>query len=89
MTGLVLGDRGDPVAGAEVSLGWSHSAGGLQSTSQHTTRTDAKGAFRFIRLGPGEHRLDVRAAGYRALQEHHDLGRHAAEVEVRLEPDER
>lgn len=86
MTGLVLDDRGDPVAGAQVSLSWSHSGGGMQSTSQRSTRTDPGGAFRFTRLGPGEHRLDVRAGGFRAFQERYELGRYAAEVEVRLEP---
>jgi hypothetical protein len=87
MTGKVLDDRGDPVAGAEVSLSWSHASGGLQSTSQRTTRTDPSGLFRFTQLGPGEHLLEVRAAGYRNVQEYRDAGRYAAEVELRLEPD--
>jgi hypothetical protein len=43
--------------------------------------------FRFSQLGPGEHLLEVRAAGYRTLQEYHDADRYAAEVELRLEPD--
>lgn len=86
MTGQVFDDRGDPVAGAQVSLSWSHENGDVRSTSSRTTRTDPGGFFRFTQLGPGEHRLDVRAQGYRAVQGRHDVGRHAAEVEVRLEP---
>ena len=57
--------------------------------SSRVTQTDPSGFFRFTQLGPGEHLLDVRASGYHALEEHHDVGRDSAEVEVRLEPDER
>jgi hypothetical protein len=87
LNGEVLDDRGDPVAGAQVSLSWSHASGGLQSKSQRTTRTNPSGSFRFSQLGPDEHRLEVRAPGYRTVQERHPVGRNAAEVEVRLEPD--
>jgi 5-hydroxyisourate hydrolase-like protein (transthyretin family) len=87
MAGVVLDDRGDPVAGAQVSLSWSQASGGLQSTSQRATGTDPTGSFRFSQLGPDEHRLEVRAPGYRTVQERHAVGRNAAEVEVRLEPD--
>jgi hypothetical protein len=64
MTGEVLDDRGDPVGGAEVSLSWSDTNGEIQSTSSRATRTDPSGLFRFTQLGPGEHLLEVRAAGY-------------------------
>jgi hypothetical protein len=87
LSGEVLDDRGDPVAGAQVSLSWSHASGGLQSTSQRATTTNPSGSFRFSQLGPDEHRLEVRAPGYRTVQERHAVGRNAAEVEVRLEPD--
>jgi hypothetical protein len=87
LAGKVLDDRGDPVAGAQVSLSWSHASGGLQSTSQRATGTDPSGVFRFSQLGPGEHLLEVRAAGYRTVQEYRDADRYAAEVELRLEPD--
>jgi hypothetical protein len=87
MTGEVLDDRGDPVGGAEVSLSWSDTNGEIQSASSRSTRTDPSGLFRFSQLGPGEHLLEVRAAGYRTLQEYHDADRYAAEVELRLEPD--
>jgi hypothetical protein len=89
LTGEVLGERGEPIAGAEVSLSWSRANGNIRSTSQRSTRTDPSGSFRFRQLGPGEHQLDVQAAGYRAVQESHLVGRYAAEVEIRLEPDER
>ena len=86
MAGEVLDDRGDPVAGAQVSLSWSHASGGLRSTSQRTTSTGPSGVFRFSQLGPGEHLLEVRAAGYRPVQEYRDADRYAAELEVRLDP---
>jgi hypothetical protein len=59
----------------------------LQSTSQRATGTDPSGVFRFSHLGPGEHLLEVRAAGYRSVQEYRDADRYAEEVELRLEPD--
>jgi hypothetical protein len=42
--------------------------------------------FRFSQLEPGEHLLEIRAAGYRSVQEYRDAGRYAAELEVRLDP---
>ncbi len=86
MAGKVLDDRGDPVAGAQVSLSWSHASGGLQSTSERVTATDPSGSFRLSHLGPGEHLLEVRAAGYRTVQEYRGADRYAAELEVRLDP---
>jgi hypothetical protein len=89
ITGQVVDERGDPIAGAEVSLSWSYANGDVVSTSQRATRTNPNGSFRFGQLGPGEHRLDVRTPGYRAVQEYHDAGRYAPEVEIRLEPEGR
>jgi protocatechuate 3,4-dioxygenase beta subunit len=86
MTGEVVDDRGDPVGGAEVSLSWSDTNGETRSTSRRVTRTDPGGLFRITQLGPGEHLLEVRAAGYHTVQERHDVGRYVAEVAVRLEP---
>jgi protocatechuate 3,4-dioxygenase beta subunit len=85
LTGEVRGERGVPIAGAEVSLSWSHANGKVRSSSQRTTRTNPDGSFRFQQLGPGQHHLTVRAPGYRSMEERYDVGGHAAEVEVRLE----
>jgi hypothetical protein len=87
LTGEVGGQRGEPIAGAEVSLSWSHASGNVRSTSQRTTRTNPDGSFRFQQLGPGQHHLKIRAPGYRSIEKHYDVGGHAAEVEVRLERD--
>jgi hypothetical protein len=89
LSGVVIGEGGDPVAGAEVSLGWSHSNGDVLSTSRRTTRTNPSGSFGFSEIGPGRHSVDVRAAGYRSAQEHHEVGSYSAEVEIRLEPSAR
>jgi hypothetical protein len=86
MAGEVVDDRGDPVAGAEVFLTWSNTNGEVRSTSRRQTRTEPTGSFRFMALGPGEHRLEVRAPGYRTTQERHDVGAYASDVQVRLEP---
>ena len=85
LTGEVRGERGVPIAGAEVSLSWSHTSGKVRSSSRRTTRTNPDGWFRFQQLGPGQHHLTVRAPGYRSMEERYDVGGHAAEVEVRLE----
>jgi len=86
ISGRVLDGRGDPVGGAQVTLSWLQTSGGLQSTSQRATGTDPNGGFRFGQLGPGEHLLEVHAAGYRSVQEYRDASRYAEQLEVRLEP---
>jgi hypothetical protein len=85
MSGSVVDGLGDPVAGAEVSLFWSHQGGGLESTSTRKTVTDQRGFFRLSQLGPGLHRLDVRADGYQALQEGYNVVGDSSEVEVQIE----
>jgi hypothetical protein len=85
MTGAVLDERGDPVGGAEVLLSWSDTHGETRSTSKRLTRTDPSGSFRISQLGPGEHVLELRAAGYHTLKERHEVGSYAADVEVRLQ----
>jgi hypothetical protein len=87
LTGEVRGERGVPIAGAELSLSWSHASGKVRSSSRRTTRTNPDGLFRFQQLGPGQHHLTVRAPGYRSTEERYDVGGYAAEVEIRLERD--
>jgi protocatechuate 3,4-dioxygenase beta subunit len=87
LSGKVRGERGDPIAGAELSLSWAHASGNVLSTSRRTTTTHPDGSFRFQQLGPGQHRLEVRAHGHRSIEERYDIGGYAAEVEIRLERD--
>ena len=84
MAGEVLDDRGDPVGGARVILGWSHAEAGVNSTSSREVRTDAGGRFRFAQLGPGWHVLDVRAPGFPPRTESHEVGPYPDELEIRL-----
>jgi hypothetical protein len=86
MAGRVLDDRGDPVGGARVILGWSHDEAGTNSTSSREERTDAEGRFRFAQLGPGWHVLDVRAPGFPPRTESYDVGPYPDELEIRLSP---
>jgi protocatechuate 3,4-dioxygenase beta subunit len=86
MAGKVLGDRGDPVGGARVVLGWSHDEAGTKSTSSREVRTDTEGRFRFAQLGPGGHVLDVSAPGFSRLTESYVVGPHPDELEIRLSP---
>ena len=86
IAGRVLGARGRPLAGARVSLSWSHRGGEIQSLSQRETMADEDGLFRFTQLGPGGHQLTVTAPGYRSARKRHQVGAFSRDVEVRLEP---
>ena len=82
--GRVVDDRGEPVAGADVVLTWSHQEAGIRSTSNHELRTDSQGRFRFTQLGPGLHALDVSARDHASWVESYEVGSLAGEVQVRL-----
>ncbi len=86
MRGRVVDDSGRPVAGAQVTLRWSHQGGGTRSSSTRRGMTDASGTFRFTQVGPGRHELDVAAPGYGTAREVHEIGGYSREAEVRLEP---
>jgi protocatechuate 3,4-dioxygenase beta subunit len=86
LAGRILGQRGRPVAGADVRLSWRHEVDGIRSTSFRRTVSDTEGTFRFVQLGPGPHELDVRAEGYVRARENLDVGRANRELELRLEP---
>jgi protocatechuate 3,4-dioxygenase beta subunit len=86
LMGSVLDDRGEPVAGAALTLTWSLHSGGTRSASKRRTVTDESGSFRFTQLGPGLHELDVSATGYDDAWERLESGPYAREAEIRLEP---
>jgi protocatechuate 3,4-dioxygenase beta subunit len=87
IAGAVLDNRGEPVSDAGVLLVWSHSSGGIRSSSHRSTHTDARGSFRFSRLGPGEHLLVVQAEGYHMVKENRAADRSGEEVKIHLDPD--
>jgi hypothetical protein len=84
--GWVVGDRDLPVAGAQLKLSWSLKQGGSISSSSRTAVTDPTGAFRFTDLGPGPHRLAVRADGYEDAFETYGVFWNTGDVELRLRP---
>ncbi|MHC5074520.1 MAG: carboxypeptidase regulatory-like domain-containing protein, partial [Planctomycetota bacterium] len=86
LRGSVLDDRGEPVAGATLTLRWVLHGGGTRSASTRRTVTDKSGSFGFTQLGPGRHDLDVGAAGYQNVQESVEVGPYAPETEIRLDP---
>ena len=86
MHGAVLDDLGFPVAGAQVNLHWRHEVGALRSVSARKTVTDERGLFQFSQVGPGVHRLDVRASAHSMVREEIDVGSHSGELELLLEP---
>ena len=86
LEGRGVDEQGDPVAGSRVSLSWSHTDGDIRSWSNRSTTSDQAGLFRFAQLGPGVHRVNVRASGYRDAKESYDVGRESMELRIRLAP---
>ena len=84
--GRVVGARDVPVAGAQLKLSWSYKHGGPLSSCARTAVTDSNGRFRFSELGPGTHRLAVRADGYADAIESYDVFWNSGDVELRLDP---
>jgi hypothetical protein len=85
LAGQVVDPGGNPAAGASVTLHWTGGAESAQSSSYRTAVTDAEGRFAFTELGPGEHRLQVNAAGYAPAQTEHEVGGTAPGPVIRLE----
>ena len=73
-SGTIVGAGGAPVAGAAVSLHWSHAAEGVQSSSNRSTVSDAAGRFSFGDLAAGEHKISVNAPGHAPSYTSHDVG---------------
>jgi len=84
LSGRVVGNRGETVAGAQLKLSWSHRNGDSLSSSTRTAVTDAVGAFFFTDLGPGPHQLVASAEGYHEAQKSYDVSWDTGEVELRL-----
>ena len=83
--GTVVNERGDPVAGAKLSLTWTKVNGSLESRSLRRGISDDRGWFRFTQLGPGIHHIEVNAANYATDRARVDV-RHSSEIELQLLP---
>lgn len=82
--GLVLDRYGNPAPASKIVLKWSHEQDGIRSSSTRRAAADAQGNFLFSQIGPGAHRVEVHAPGYRAVTLDHDPGRDGYELLVRL-----
>jgi len=82
--GLIVDRRGNPVPASEIVLTWSHDSGGIRSTSIRRTISDAQGNFVFQSLGPGPHRLEVKAPDRPALAVNYDASRQGYDLTVRM-----
>lgn len=74
LRGTVVDEARAPLAGANVTLSWTHRDGSIQSTSYRSTVTDAAGSFAFSELAAGEHRITVSSPAHMPLQAIQDVG---------------
>ncbi len=87
LSGQVTDISGNPIPGVEAALTWRHAAGSMQSNSSRRALTDAEGLFRFTQLGPGVHRLDLMAKGFRRYNTSVEIGGDPGELRIQLQGD--
>jgi len=58
-----------PLAGANVTLSWSHGGEDRRSVVKHHTTTDASGYFSISNIGPGQHELQLSTANGVSLRQ--------------------
>jgi hypothetical protein len=87
LVGQVTDISGNPIPGVDAALTWHHAAGSMQSSSSRRSLTDAGGFFRFTQLGPGMHRLDLMAKGFRRYSTNVDVGGGPGELSIQLHSD--
>ena len=83
--GRILNAEGYPVAASNIVLIWSHEQNGKRSLSRRNTVADEPGTFRFSRLGPGNHRLEIKVNGYKPVVPEHDVALQGSGLVVQLE----
>jgi hypothetical protein len=64
---------------------WRHDKDGITSLASRTTFADARGYFRFTRLGIGQHTVKVDAPGFNIAVLDYEVGAQAHELIVRLQ----
>jgi len=84
LRGQVLSERGDPVPRAKLTLSWVHKEELVVSSSTRVRQTDESGYFEFAELGPGHHRLAVRAPGYEVARHEVEVSRNSEELSIQL-----
>jgi len=82
--GRVLNEDGHPVAVPNINLTWAHQQNGIRTTARRTAAADEHGNFRFTQLGPGNHRLNINAAGYQPVSLIHDVALQGSDLVVEL-----
>ena len=86
LSGRVVDVDGQPLAGAEVELSWTHVDADSTGRTTRTSTTDAQGHFRFQRLARGVHLLAVRADGYEPVEVDYEVGAGSPGIELALTP---
>ena len=85
LEGQVIDSAGQPVPAASVLLTWSFNDNGVQSSSSRKTAAEQNGYFVFTGLGPGLHRMQVSASGFKTAVVKIDVGVQPGDVLVTLE----
>ena len=85
LEGRVIDSLGEPMAATSVIMTWEFSESGVLSSSLRKTAADHNGNFVFTNLGPGLHRLQVSASGYRTAVMKIDVGMDRDNIVIKLE----
>jgi hypothetical protein len=64
VTGIVMGDQNEPVAGAHVNLSFSFASHGVNEEPYRSVTTEPNGRYSFDGLSGTEHHLSAGAPGY-------------------------
>jgi hypothetical protein len=84
LNGQVRKDPDTPLAGANVTLSWTHTEDGKRSVVKRHVRTDTSGHFSMQGLGSGEHELLLVTAGEVGYQQVIDVGYAAQDIIINL-----
>jgi len=84
LEGRLLTSEGAPASGAQVSLEWSASSGGVSSRSARNTITNSDGTFVFTQIGGGVHIVSATLQGAGSVRVEQPVGAGTAPVQITL-----
>jgi len=84
LSGWVSDENGVPLKQASVTLNSEFRLDEYRSYSYRSTETDSNGGFSFTRLGDQDHRLVVKAAGFRPEVQNHRFQSYSDTLRIQL-----